>query len=160
MRIALIALLAGTSAMLIALSPAMAVDRDCSDFGSQASAQKFFLNQGGPRQDPHGLDEDPGRDDGLACETNGAPYRGLLSIKYRSGDFKGRLKAVTGSCEDGRRIKVYEKRSGPDRLVGKDNTNNRGRYKVHEAGGNGRFYAKSKPEGNCERDRSFKTIHV
>lgn len=157
LRTALISLMAATAAALIGVLPAMGADQDCSDFGSQASAQKFFLGHGGPGRDSHALDDDH---DGLACETNGAPYRGLLSLKNRSGDFKGRLKAVTGSCEDGRRIKVYEKRDGRDRLVGKDDTNNRGRYKVHEAGANGRFYAKSKPEGNCERDRSFKTIHV
>ncbi|TAX39172.1 excalibur calcium-binding domain-containing protein [Rhizobium leguminosarum] len=40
-------------------------DRDCSDFPSTADAQRFFLWNGGPALDPHGLDRDG---DGYACE--------------------------------------------------------------------------------------------
>lgn len=40
-------------------------DRNCSDFGSPAEAQRFFLSQGGPQRDPHNLDRDG---DGFACE--------------------------------------------------------------------------------------------
>lgn len=40
-------------------------DRNCSDFPSAAEAQRFFLKEGGPTQDPHGLDRDG---DGNACE--------------------------------------------------------------------------------------------
>lgn len=40
-------------------------DRDCADFVSAASAQRFFLSAGGPTHDPHGLDRDG---DGNACE--------------------------------------------------------------------------------------------
>jgi hypothetical protein len=40
-------------------------DRNCDDFASQAEAQAFFLAQGGPSRDPHGLDAD---NDGIACE--------------------------------------------------------------------------------------------
>lgn len=40
-------------------------DKDCSDFASSAQAQKFFLAQGGPSADPHGLDRDG---DGYVCE--------------------------------------------------------------------------------------------
>ena len=42
-------------------------DRDCPDFGSQAEAQRFFLENGGPSADPHRLDRDH---DGIACESN------------------------------------------------------------------------------------------
>lgn len=45
-------------------------DRDCGDFNTQAAAQNFFLNHGGPDRDPHGLDADG---DGIACESNPCP---------------------------------------------------------------------------------------
>lgn len=45
-------------------------DKDCPDFATQAAAQRFFLDQGGPGQDPHRLDADG---DGIACETNPCP---------------------------------------------------------------------------------------
>jgi len=46
--------------------PAIAADRDCGDFKSRRQAQRFFKRNGGPQQDPHGLDAD---NDGKACET-------------------------------------------------------------------------------------------
>jgi endonuclease YncB( thermonuclease family) len=52
-------------------APAGAVaDRDCGDFATQAGAQSFFLANGGPRSDPHRLDDDG---DGRACESNPCP---------------------------------------------------------------------------------------
>jgi Excalibur calcium-binding domain len=50
--------------------PARAADLDCSDFGSQASAQDYFLSRGGPSSDPDRLDGDG---DGIACESNPCP---------------------------------------------------------------------------------------
>jgi micrococcal nuclease len=41
-------------------------DRDCSDFSSQAEAQRFFKAHGGPRSDPDRLDADH---NGVACES-------------------------------------------------------------------------------------------
>ncbi len=41
-------------------------DKDCSDFATHATAQAFFISEGGPASDPHKLDADK---DGLACES-------------------------------------------------------------------------------------------
>ncbi|KGX91624.1 thermonuclease [Pontibacillus halophilus JSM 076056 = DSM 19796] len=41
-------------------------DRDCSHFSTQEEAQQFFLNDGGPTNDPHRLD---GEGDGIVCES-------------------------------------------------------------------------------------------
>lgn len=58
-------------AILTAAPAAQAiVDKDCGDFATQAGAQKFFLNNGGPNNDPHQLDADG---DGVACESNPCP---------------------------------------------------------------------------------------
>lgn len=45
--------------------PASAQDVDCEDFPTQEEAQQYFLDHGGPDQDPNGFDPD---DDGIACE--------------------------------------------------------------------------------------------
>ena len=46
-------------------------DRNCGDFSSWQEAQDFFLSEGGPDNDPHGLDNNG---DGIACESlPGAP---------------------------------------------------------------------------------------
>jgi hypothetical protein len=53
------------AAALLAQPAAGAIrDRDCSDFGTQRQAQRFF-NHHHPRLDPHRLDADH---DGFACE--------------------------------------------------------------------------------------------
>jgi Excalibur calcium-binding domain len=53
-------------ALALPTAPAMAYDRDCSDFGSWRAAQKFYKRHGGPQRDPHRLDADR---DGIACES-------------------------------------------------------------------------------------------
>ncbi|WP_205474221.1 excalibur calcium-binding domain-containing protein [Nocardioides sp. SYSU D00038] len=54
----------------VSASPAQARDANCTDFDSQAAAQNYFLNHGGPHSDPDGLDSDG---DGVACESNPCP---------------------------------------------------------------------------------------
>ncbi len=67
----------------VAALPASAVaDRDCGDFASQRAAQIFYLNAGGPRIDPHRLDAEG---DGIACESNPAPYYYGSSVPAGSG---------------------------------------------------------------------------
>lgn len=50
----------------IAAQPAMAGDKDCSDFPTQRAAQKWFEHHH-PKADPSRLDADH---DGIACEDN------------------------------------------------------------------------------------------
>ncbi len=42
------------------------LDYNCSDFSTQRQAQAFYIKNGGPFRDPHGLDWDR---DGVACES-------------------------------------------------------------------------------------------
>jgi len=62
-----IAVLTTVTALAVTAAPASAGDKDCSDFPTQAAAQKFFKKHGGPSRDPHRLDADH---DGIACESN------------------------------------------------------------------------------------------
>ena len=62
-------------------TPADAADMNCSDFASWQEAQEFYLAEGGPNSDPHGLDAN---DDGVACQSlPGSPY---LQAKVRPAD--------------------------------------------------------------------------
>lgn len=65
----LIASLVAAVLLLFGQSPAVAVDKDCSDFDTQAQAQNFYLDHD-PQNDPHQLDSD---DDGIACESLPCP---------------------------------------------------------------------------------------
>ena len=42
------------------------IDRNCGDFAGWQEAQSYFLAEGGPDADPHGLDRDG---DGVACQS-------------------------------------------------------------------------------------------
>lgn len=74
MRARLVPLLVALSVALTGLlgftTTAHAVDKDCADFDTQKAAQTFFINHGGPQDDPHGLDSEG---DGIACESNPCP---------------------------------------------------------------------------------------
>jgi endonuclease YncB( thermonuclease family) len=71
-RIALAPVVALIAGFLLVMTPsaAQAADKDCGDFATQAEAQQFFLNAGGPQSDPHRLDAEG---DGVACESLPCP---------------------------------------------------------------------------------------
>lgn len=63
-----LAVLAWVAVAVLESNPALAADKDCADFSSQAEAQEFYESQG--PGDPHRLDADG---DGVACESNPCP---------------------------------------------------------------------------------------
>lgn len=77
-RTGAIGTLIALAAILPLADPAHAQDLDCGDFTYQEDAQAFFDTD---PSDPHRLDEDPGPDDGVACEA--LPRRGLTSSTFR-----------------------------------------------------------------------------
>ncbi|MFF6812838.1 excalibur calcium-binding protein [Streptomyces sp. NPDC012403] len=77
-RTGAIGTLIALAAIVPLADPAHAQDLDCSDFTYQEDAQTFFETD---RSDPHRLDEEPGPDDGVACEA--LPRRGLTSSTFR-----------------------------------------------------------------------------
>ena len=102
------------------------VDKDCGDFSTQKKAQEFFLNQGGPQQDPHGLDDDS---DGVACESNPCPCVKPGGGHHGGGGGGGRhhhggrkhKQARVISVTDGDTIEVRQRgRTRDVRLIGID----------------------------------------
>jgi endonuclease YncB( thermonuclease family) len=105
----ILALVAGILSVLT-MAPAQAFDRDCGDFPNQAAAQKFFLANGGPHSDPHGLDAEG---DGIACESNSCPclYKKSLggtkpSTSPKSGGTTLKQVARVIKVTDGDTVKV------------------------------------------------------
>lgn len=113
------ALVAGM--LTVSGAPASAADMDCGDFPSQKAAQIFFLDHGGPSSDPHRLDSEG---DGIACESNPAPYyygtspSGGSAPQPRATKQSARIIKVT----DGDTVKVRLKNGNRKdvRLVGID----------------------------------------
>jgi hypothetical protein len=62
---------------------------------------------------------------------------------YKHGNFYGRVKSSHARCKRHRRVKLYKAlRNRPDRLVGRDTTNRRGRYRIHRPHAHGHFYSR------------------
>lgn len=98
-------------------------DRDCGDFATQAAAQRFFLDHGGPQSDPHRLDADG---DGIACESNPCPcYYGTGGGGGGGGDADGgtrgpktvKQKAIITNVVDGDTVDVKLLPRGPKKRV-------------------------------------------
>jgi Excalibur calcium-binding domain len=66
LRTRLVATAVALAALTVPATPAMAADKDCSDFSTWRQAQNFYKRHGGPKRDPHHLDADH---DGVACES-------------------------------------------------------------------------------------------
>ena len=77
---------------------------DCSSFASAAEAQRYFLLNGGPSNDPHNLDGDG---DGYACEW-GASVRSYSSTFSRKATvYKPARAYSSGRCYVGPRGGTY-----------------------------------------------------
>jgi endonuclease YncB( thermonuclease family) len=107
------------------VEPALAADRDCADFSTQADAQRFF-EASGP-SDPHRLDGDG---DGVACEDlpcpcasggGSDPAGGGSDPGGGGGGGSGKKRAIVVGIADGDTIKVRRRRHTEDvRLIGID----------------------------------------
>src|SRR3954447_24259874 len=75
--------------------------------------------------------------------------------------FHGKVSSEGGSfCIENRKVKMFKRRNGPDRLLGRDHTNHEGRWKIHFPPPSGVYYARVKELSSasvnvtCRRDRS------
>jgi len=78
-----------------------------------------------------------------------------------TGSFEGAVRSSDGSCEQGRKVVVKRAKKGPDRVVGRDVTDQSGAYRVPAQNPSGRFYAIPTKKaggatgaGNCLKARS------
>jgi hypothetical protein len=98
-----------------------------------------------------------------ALATNVVKIDSKVTISTRAPAFHGKVKSDRHACETGRKVKLFKRRHGPDRLLGHDRTNHDGKWKVGvDPLSSGAYYAKvtRREEGTagtifvCRRDRS------
>lgn len=79
--------------------------KDCGDFKSAADAQRYFLLNGGPSNDPHNLDGDG---DGYACEWGAYVRSSYSKFKAAASVYKpARTYRSGGACYRGPRGGTY-----------------------------------------------------
>jgi hypothetical protein len=103
-----------------------------------------------------------------ALATQTVKIDSKVTISNNAPAFHGRVKSSNSACEQQRKVKLFKKRSGADKLLGKDKTNNHGKWEiVVQPLKSGAYYAKvvRREEGTagtifvCRGDRS-RTIPI
>jgi hypothetical protein len=92
------------------------------------------------------------------------PYPTKVTIKEQNGDFHGKVKSDVTECVVDRKVTVLKKRSGPDKRINSDTSDEDGKWSTGNTGvGPGKYYAKAKgsdPEAKrggapyCEKGKS------
>ena len=81
-----------------------------------------------------------------ALEAHTFTANSSVSIRFRDGKFRGRVRSSRPSCVRKRLVKVYKARPNrPDVFIGDDRTNSNGRYAIPKPPGvKGKFYSRVK----------------
>jgi hypothetical protein len=123
-------------------------DQDLAVSSFNSDAVTILLNNETFDRDSDGvIDDDDKCPEVASNKASGCPsFRRNLSIDYANAQeaFKGRLNSSEPACEeDGESVSVFRKRRGPDKLIGKDQTDDDGEYQESDPGRDGRYYAKT-----------------
>ena len=99
----------------------------------------------------------------FSVESPSLSIKRRVSISFKHGSFSGSVKP-RGGCASAEKVRLYQVKPGPDRVIGRATTKPSGRWSIRvPAGRTGRFYAKVKPSSNgsdlCMPGRS-KTVRV
>ena len=125
----------------------------------------FVEEPGGPNDND---DPDEGEPQDTATLTVGSGGGGgggvggnVKSTITISGSFQGQVNSSDAACEQGRRVVVKRAKRGPDRVVGRDVTDQSGAYQIPANNPSGRFYAVATKKaggatggGSCLKARS------
>jgi hypothetical protein len=118
----------------------------------------FVEEPGGPNDND---DPDEGEPQDTASLTVGGASGSVESTITISGTFEGQVRSSDAACEQGRRVVVKRAKKGPDRVIGRDFTDQSGAYEVPANNPSGRFYSIAKRKagsatggGNCLKARS------
>ncbi len=71
-----------------------------------------------------------------------------------NGDPHGKVKSSNASCVEGRKVKVYRVKPGPDDKIGDDLADSDGDWSIGNPGGGGKIYAKVGKTPDCNGDKS------
>lgn len=119
---------------------------------------------GGPNDNDDPDEGEPQDTASLTVESGGGGGGGnVKSTITISGSFEGQVRSSDASCEQRRKVVVKRVKEGPDRVVGRDVTDQSGAYRVPVQNPSGRFYAVATKRaggasggGNCLKARSKK----
>lgn len=85
----------------------------------------------------------------------GASYATKVIVSLKTPAFHGTLKSSRGACATNRKVKLFRKKPGRDRLLGSDKSNAKTRWSIRVKLKSGAsYYAKAPAKGNCRAAKS------
>lgn len=75
-------------------------------------------------------------------------------ISFKLPAFNGKVQSSKASCKKNRTVKLYRVKAGPDKLLGTDRTNKKGKWLIPAKLKSGNYYAKAPKRGKCAADKS------
>jgi hypothetical protein len=121
-------------------------DDDITDADEAEAGSDPLDDQSTPEVCDDGIDNDlnEGIDEGCDIVGGKVFVKSKVTIKGDGTPFKGKVVANVHRCETLRMVKVFKKEAGPDKSIGQDITNGRGKWSItHGKHPKGNFYAKA-----------------
>jgi hypothetical protein len=91
----------------------------------------------------------------LATPAAAAPTKVIVSL--RTPAFHGKLKSSRSSCVTDRRVKLFRRKAGPDKLLGSDVTDRNAKWSIpigKRLRSGASYYAKAPAKGSCKAGKS------
>lgn len=83
-----------------------------------------------------------------------AAYSTKVIVSLKTPAFHGKLKSSSSACATNRTVKLFRKRSGPDKLLGTDKSNANAKWSIPIKLKPGSYYAKAPAKGSCRSAKS------
>ena len=90
----------------------------------------------------------------LSATAVGASYSTKVIVSLKTPAFHGKVKSSRGSCAANRTVKLFRKKSGPDKLLGADRSNAKAKWSIPIRLKSGSYYAKAPATGSCKAGKS------
>lgn len=92
----------------------------------------------------------------LVASSASASYPTTVIVSLKFPAFHGKVKSSKGACAQGRKVKLYRERSGPDRLLGTDTTTAKGKWSIPigKKLPSGTYYAMTPAKSRCRAAKS------
>lgn len=90
-----------------------------------------------------------------ASPAAGASTNVVVSLKFPA--FHGKLKSSERSCASGRKVKLFRKKAGPDKLLGSDVTDRSAKWSIpigKRLRSGASYYVKAPAKGSCRAGKS------
>jgi hypothetical protein len=85
-----------------------------------------------------------------------ASYSTKVIVSLKTPAFHGKVKSAKSSCAANRKVKLFRKKAGPDKLLGTDTSNANAKWSIPlgKRLTSGSYYAKAPAKGQCRSAKS------